>query len=109
MTNDFMQTKLDFYLDAYGAARDRVGDDLVAVAVMQEIAKDRRMVRISQERNGSYGNGNGNGHDDNGSGDGPATKKQINYLKRLNVEFPEGISKKEASALIDEAKEEGAD
>ena len=32
------------------------------------------------------------------------TEKQISYLKKLGIEIPEGISRIDASRLIDEAK-----
>ena len=35
----------------------------------------------------------------------PATEKQIQYLQRLGVEVPEGLTVQQASQMIDDAKE----
>ena len=67
-------------------AKDKEG---IALAIMQELAKDRRMEEIKA-------NGNGNG-------DKPATPKQMAYLKKLGIKPGEEITKAEASKLIDEA------
>lgn len=60
--------------------------ETIALAIMQELAKDRRMEEIKANGNGSK-----------------PTPKQIAYLKRLGVKTSEGITKQEASKLIDEA------
>lgn len=64
----------------------------IAIAVLGEYGKDRR-TEMLQARNGNS----------NGSNQKP-TEKQISYLKRLGIEVPEGISRIDASRLIDEAK-----
>ena len=53
--------------------------------IVSEVAKDERMEQIKEDRNGH-----------------PATAKQLPFLKGLGVEIPAGLSKKEASVLIDE-------
>ncbi len=65
----------------------KVSDSDTAIAVLQEIAKDRRSDRI-------------NGQNQNGSG---ATLKQKALLDKLNVVYDEEISKAEASRLLDQA------
>jgi hypothetical protein len=57
---------------------------------LTEIAKDRRMEQIRQER--SF------------NGDMSATENQIAYLQRLGVVIPEGLTIQQASRLIDNAK-----
>ena len=61
------------------------GDSESALAILRELSEDRRT-----QKNG-YGSGS------------EATDKQLKYLKRLNVDCPQDISKAEASRLIDEA------
>ncbi len=75
------------YLQAFEQIRKRVADDKLATVLLQEIAKDMRMDRMEK---------NGNGKDK------PATEKQIAYLKSLGVEAKPGLSKREASLLIDQ-------
>ncbi len=42
----------------------------------------------------------------NGSNEQPATAKQIGFLRRLGVkDIPAGLSKKDASTLIDQAQQ----
>ena len=66
--------------------RSQTESESTAIAILQEIAKDKR-TRIL----------NGNQSDQN------ATEKQLAYLEKLEVEHDAGISKSEASRLIDEA------
>lgn len=82
------QAKLDFYIEAYEAAMKRVNDDHIAVAIVQEVGKDLRCNGVKQ-REASNGQ--------------PASAKQIEYLKKLGVEVPKDLTKREASQLIDEA------
>ena len=77
------------YFKVFEQLRQRVADDRLAGVILQEIAKDLRMDRIEQGRNS------------NGK-DAPATTKQIAYLKSLGVKAQAGISKREASQLIDQ-------
>ena len=55
-----------------------------AVAIMQEMAKDRRMKQIAKERRND---------------EGQATEKQIAYLRILGVETDDDMTKTEASEL----------
>jgi len=58
----------------------------VSIAILQEIGKDNRYKSIEKgERKQEE----------------PATEKQIKFLKDHGISFREGITKKEASALID--------
>ena len=85
-----IQNKLTFYIEAFEEARQRVGDDQVASVIVQEIAKDLRMTHLQKDRANAemqY-----------------ATMKQIEYLKNLGVQIPNGLTRKEASTLIDEAR-----
>ena len=88
MMKEEMQNKLDFYLEAFQAAKRHVNNDQVAAIIVQELAKDARMV---QQRN----------HEP--SQTESATSKQIEYLKKLGVTIPIGLTKQGASGLIDTA------
>lgn len=63
------------------------GKTQVAIAIMQEMGKDRRVEEINSRKNGN---------------NEKATEKQKWLLNQLGVPFSEEISKKEASALISE-------
>jgi len=68
-------------------ASEKTNNDAVAIAIMQEVSKDRRSQQMQGERAEKD--------------DRPATAKQKGYLRKLGIGFPESISKVEASALID--------
>ena len=85
-----LQTKLDFYLEAYEQAKQRVTDTHAAATIVQELAKDLRKMQIGHEPTSA-------------NGQQPATLKQIEYLRNLGVEVKKDLTKREASALIDEA------
>jgi len=92
--------EIERYLGLYQAIKERVGDSNAAIAIFQVYQKDKRSNRI---------NGNGNGHAkpfSNGNGDDKATPSQLAYLKHLGVEVKSGLSKAEASKLIDQTLEE---
>ena len=91
MENEIIQSKLDSYIEIYDEVKARTRDEQAAVAILQELNKDARTEKIQ--------NGRANG---NGDGSSPATEKQIGYLKKLGVEAPTSLTKREASALIDE-------
>jgi len=83
---------LGLYVELFDEISEKADNDNVAVAIFQEMCKDRRVEQMKQERNGNGGQ----------KKDELASEKQKNFMKKLNLEFPEGISKKEASILIDE-------
>jgi hypothetical protein len=78
---------MEGYLALFGAISEKINNDAVAIAILQEVSKDRRSQQIQGERAEKD--------------DGPATAKQKGYLRKLGIGFPENISKVEASALID--------
>ena len=65
------------------------GKQSIALAIMQELAKDRRMAEIAEAR-----------EKNNGS---PATARQVAYARALGIELPQNATKKEATKLITEA------
>jgi len=78
---------IDQYVELYDAIQEKTPSDEVAIAILQEIGKDKRSKIIAEVR-----------------GDGPATEKQKNYLKDLGVEFDDSITKKDASDMIEQGK-----
>ena len=80
--------RLKSYLELLEEISEKTSDENVAVALLHEIAKDRRVEQMRQER--------GLANDE------AATDNQKNYMTDLGIEFPEEITKKEASALIKE-------
>ena len=85
---------IESYVQLLSELQTKTGDDATALALLHEIAKDRR---------GYVANGRSN------RADGPATEKQKAYLDRLKIEYADEISKSEASRLIDEALNEKQD
>lgn len=77
------------FVDIYGKL-DKIAENKtsVALAIFQEIQKDRRTREINMAKTNW--------------GTQKATEKQLDFLKRHGIEFKENISKLEASALIDE-------
>lgn len=78
---------VNYYVELYDVIQEKSPSEEVAIAVLQEIGKDKRTKEISEI-----------------SDDGMATEKQKNYLKDLGVEFEDSITKKEASDKIEESK-----
>ena len=95
MEQQEIQTKIDLYTQVFSDAKERVGDE-AAMVIVDQIGKHMRVAEIHAKQ------GSG-GTSESGSDDGPATKKQLAYLKRLGVEVSAGISKREASEKLDEA------
>jgi hypothetical protein len=88
MANNIME-RVDDYLNLYGEIKQRVEDESTARAIMSEVSKDRRMDEIRREQEGRDGE--------------PATAKQLAFLKDLGVSYRKGITKREASELLNEA------
>lgn len=81
-------------IETYVRLLERIGEKVdssnEAVAILEQIGKDRRTKFIQ--------------HGVNQESDAPATDKQVRYLKRLGVEFSDDVTKKEASELIEANK-----
>ena len=86
--NTETRKRLDDYVTLFGVISERVNNDAVAIAILQEISKDRRSLEIHEEREVKS--------------DGPATEKQKQYMRKLNIAVPENLTKRQASMLIDE-------
>ncbi len=88
------QTTLEGYTSLFHTLKQRVGDAVAATAILQEVARDRRAHQIRAERQAERG------EQDSES----ATQKQIEFLKNLKMDIPQGLTKQAASALIDEGR-----
>jgi len=100
MGNDTIGKKVDEYLRLLGDIKKKTGDESVALVILQQVMKDVRGARIHEERSNKA-----NGFQLSI----PATAGQLAYLKKLGAETPEGLSKMEASDLIDKLKESRSD
>jgi len=79
------------YVELYNTISEMVQDKDVAIAILQEIGKDRRGKQIAEMQQPPRQQ--------------MATGKQISFLKSLGVTFDiNTLTKKEASALIEQAK-----
>ena len=90
-----MNERLEEYLGLFETVKTRVGDEQVACEIINQVGKDSRCDKM---RDGGVGQAAVSRDPD-----APATSKQISYLKRLGVEVPEGVTKYQASELIDQA------
>lgn len=110
MEQEFM-TGMEKYLEVFRSVRDEVGDDAIALSIVEQLGKDARTSLIQAERaNGNSGDTarvsswTDNGYDFDSDGD-QATPKQLGFLKSLGVkDVPSGTSKSDASAMIDAAQ-----
>ena len=68
-----------------------------ARVILQEAGKDRRTAMMNQPRASDATNGSSS----HGNGEAPATDKQLAALKSFRATFKEGITKAEASELLD--------
>jgi hypothetical protein len=85
------QTRLDEYLGLLEDIKEKTRDEKTALALLQEISKDRRTEQIRIERDTRNGGRNGD----------MATDRQKSFLKKLGIDFAQDITKKQASFLID--------
>jgi len=83
-----IQDKLGSYLELFEQLKQKTGDDKIALSLITEISKDRRMEEIRQEKEAKNAE--------------PATEKQKKFMKKLGLNFPMNMTKQEASVLIDE-------
>ena len=93
--NPNIQEKLDGYVELFQQIKSKTGDDILARVMLQEIAKDKRMAQIREEREMRNGE--------------PATTRQLQFMKKLGIEIPAGVTKQQASMLIDEELESSGD
>ena len=90
-----MRNRMTEYVDLFKEARNKVGDDQIALAVLEQVGKDCRVERMNSPARSKASSG----------GSSQATEKQVAFLKQLGVEAPAGVSKQGASELIDQAQD----
>lgn len=84
-----IKEKVDGYLWLLEQIKQKTEEDsAVAIALLSEIRKDQRMEEIKEEREARNNE--------------PATVKQMKFMDDLGIGYPKNVTKKEASALIDE-------
>lgn len=108
MEQEELHNKLDFYVQAFERARQKVGDDAAAAAIVEQVGKDFRTALLMADRNGRQRTSERRGSTGSGFGNGDqaATPAQMGYLRSLGVsEIPAGLTKAQASRMIDEALE----
>ena len=99
--------RLDMYLELFEAAKARISDDHAAAVIVDQIGRDIRVEAMMEEREAARrarreasGEAQQAG---NGSGNGPATQKQVDWLRDLGVRVPQFLTKAKASEMLDEA------
>lgn len=94
--SSFFDNRVDHYVRLFESIRNKVGDDQLAVALVEQCGKDWRVAQMHARPQNRQ----------DASGDQPATEKQLGYLSRLGVAVSKALTKREASALIDQAHEQ---
>ena len=80
--------KVADYLEVFNEIKKKTDDSTVAIALLSEICKDRRMQEIKEQKEANNNE--------------PATSKQKRFMDDLGIKYPKTVSKKEASMLIEE-------
>lgn len=86
--DDKLSARIEEYMDLLKVLTEKTRSELVAINLLQEIAKDRRMDEMRQDREKTI--------------DEPATERQKKFMKKLGIKIPKDLTKKQASNLIDE-------
>jgi len=95
MDKKALEKRVADYLEALQGIKLKVTDERTAMTILQEVNKDLRMAQIREERNsGAF--------EPKIEVDYPATDRQRSFLNRLGVRAPTNLTKREASALIDQ-------
>lgn len=85
--------RIESYVVLFNEIKRRTSNDEIAIAILAQIGKDSRLAKMqSRERRSEMR-----------SGEQPATQKQRAFLERLGTKIPDGLTKAQASAMIDEA------
>jgi hypothetical protein len=86
--DEITRQKMANYLELFDAIKAKISNEQIAITVLQEVAKDVRSDRRSEE------------HEANNSQ--PASERQKKFMKKLGIKYPADVTKLEASAMIDE-------
>lgn len=90
----FIDERVGQYVRLFENIRAKVGDDQLALALVEQCGKDWR---VEQMRGGSR-------RERASNDETAATPRQLAFLESLNVTIPRNLSKAEASRMIDEAR-----
>ena len=82
--------RLNSYLELFEEISKKIENETTAAVILTEISKDRRTEQMKKEREAKNNN------------DESVTYRQKRCMERLGIEFPESITRKEASMLIKE-------
>ena len=94
----FVEDRVEQYVRLFEVIRNRVGDDGLAIAILEQCGKD---FRVAQMRDGDRFDR----FEQSSNGDALATPKQLAFLERLQVRFDsKNLTKADASRMIDEAQ-----
>lgn len=100
MDTETVNKLVDVYAEVFKRASKKTQSDEAAAVIIDQIGKH---IRIQEMRlGGNAWSENTRRGSDSDNGDVPATERQIAFLKQLGAEVPEGLTKRAASALIDE-------
>jgi hypothetical protein len=80
--------KVADYLEVFNEIKEKTDESTVAIALLSEICKDRRMQEIKEQKEANNNE--------------PATSKQKRFMDDLGIKYPKTVTKKEASMLIEE-------
>jgi len=86
--NENIKEKVEGYLELLDQINAKTEDATTAIVLLQEVAKDLRTERMIEEREARKNE--------------PATAKQKKFMDDLGIDFPENLTKQEASKLIEE-------
>ena len=84
--NPYTHKLIEEYLEILPLAEEKSGSQAKAIAILQEINKDRRQREVRNDRQGNTL---------------WATEKQIKLLRDMGVRTPDNLTRKEASCLIE--------
>jgi hypothetical protein len=96
-------TKVDFYVQVFEKARQRLQDDNAAAAIVEQVGRDVRTALMARQRSGgSISNSNSAAPRSAPVSNGaePASIGQLDWLRDLGVLVRPGITRAEASDLI---------
>ena len=80
-----IQKSINEYAELFDTIQVKIENNDVAIAILQEIGKDRRASTIAEPAQNAL-----------------ASEKQKAYMRDLGIDFNESITRKEASDLIEQ-------
>lgn len=87
-----LATEVESYVELFQVLREKFDSETVALGVLVEIGKNRRVESMRSLR-----------VEHNSAGDTPLTPRQAKFLKELGIAFNAATTKRQASELIDKS------